>query len=77
MYRDALQHTNLIEWPPEADDELQDEAGESIDNLLAYIPRDDTIRGNNLDEERGEQDILQTVALDIQEIMGDQTSRSN
>ncbi len=51
MYCDALQHTNLIDRPPEADAKLRDEAGKSIYDLLAYILEDDTIRGNILDEE--------------------------
>ncbi len=75
MYSDALQHKNQINWPQE-DAELRYEADESLDNLLAYILEDDIAGENNVDEERGEQDLVHNADTDIQETVGDDTSRN-
>jgi hypothetical protein len=44
--------------------------------LLAYILEDDIAGENNVDEERGEQDLVHNADTDIQETVGDDTSRN-
>ncbi len=76
VYRDALQHTNLIYQPSECDAELRDEAGKSINNVLAYISEDNNAGENNVDEEQGEQGLLHNVVTNIEDTVGDDTSRN-
>ncbi len=76
VYRDALQHTNLIDRPPECDAELRDEAGESIDDMLAYILEDDNAGENNANKEQSEQGLLDNVETNIEDTVSDDTSRN-
>ncbi len=67
VYRDALAYTHIVDEPAEAEHNLQDEPGDSLDDLRAYMSDDegncDTDRSVDLQNSRNDSTNVEVLTI--------------